>query len=146
LKASALIAAYLGTDYWVFGAAEPLRVGEKSAWLAYEYDRHDVQSAVFITGFNPYSVPASAAENSLAQARLRQRLATCGARILDGEGRSRRGDWPPEPSFLALGITLDDAHALGREFGQNAFVMASADAVPALVWLTSVAVSDSLVR
>jgi Protein of unknown function (DUF3293) len=45
------------------------------------------------------------------------------------------GKWPPEPSRLVLGIDLDTAGSLGRQFRQNGIVWVSANAVPTLVLL-----------
>lgn len=131
-----LFAAYLDTDYVVLEPGIALRIAERSAWLAGTFNLLSVNSAAFLTAFNPYSVAADEAENLSAQEKLRIELEGRGARLLmSGEGRGRSGDWPAEPSILALGLAYHDAVELGRAFCQNAFVFAAGDAVPALVWL-----------
>ena len=52
-----------------------------------------------------------------------------------GFGEDGEGLWPGEPSFLALGVSLDTAKSLGVEFHQNAIVWASEDATPQLILL-----------
>jgi hypothetical protein len=54
---------------------------------------------------------------------------------LPGKGVDPAGEWPGEPSLLILSINLEAADVLGRAFRQNAFVWASADAIPQLVLL-----------
>ena len=45
-----------------------------------------------------------------------------GFAFLAGEGRGRIGDWPPEPSILAFGMSRARAASIGRRFRQNAIV------------------------
>ncbi len=132
------LAAYLTTDYWVLSAqGEPfaLCAGKVSERLISHYKSQAVSSALFITAFNPFSTPTPDRENQVSQARLRSRLSDLTPLVWHGEGRGRTGDWPPEPSFLALGVDYDAACTLGREFGQNAFIFAGADGIPSLVLL-----------
>ena len=132
------LAAYLATDYWALsapGGPFVIRVGQFSERLASHFRSQEVASALFITAYNPFSIPTPAGENELGQARLRSRLGNLTPVVWIGEGRGRIGDWPPEPSFLALGIDYDTACAFGREFGQNAIIFTGADVVPSLVML-----------
>jgi hypothetical protein len=55
--------------------------------------------------------------------------------FLPGAGRHPSNDWPPEPSFLVLGLALEASKNLGRHYEQNAIVWAGADAVPRLITL-----------
>ena len=55
--------------------------------------------------------------------RLRLDIARHGYQWLPGEGRARSGDWPPEQSFLILGIPVSEARILGRRYGQLAIVV-----------------------
>lgn len=131
-----LIAAYTSTRYVTF--AEPafvLRIGEASADLRSLYRRRGIRSAAFLTAWNPYSRPTPLEQNEAAQTELRQRLAQEGLSLLEGEGRGADGDWPPEPSILALGCSKRLAKKLGHQFGQNAIVWAGANGVPRLILL-----------
>ncbi|MDP1559093.1 MAG: DUF3293 domain-containing protein [Nitrosomonas sp.] len=42
--------------------------------------------------------------------------------IMDGISSDPLGRWPAEKGFLAFGINLKAAEALGKQFGQNAIV------------------------
>lgn len=135
-----LLAAYLATDYCVSRSGDPpitLRIGQRCGAVAAMFQVAGERTALFITAYNPFSVPTSDVENQAAHAHLRDRLLHMTKRVRSGEGRARDGAWPPEPSFMALGIDYDTACALGREFCQNAIVFVGADAVPALVILSA---------
>ena len=134
------LTAYQGTDYYV--SAEPpfvLRIGAASEPLRNLYRQHESNCAAFVTACNPYSQRLDAADNAAHQDRLRneleQRGLTRGLKFFKGEGRQPNGGWPAEPSFLVLGLDLEEAKALGRKHEQNAVVWCGADAVPQLILL-----------
>jgi hypothetical protein len=129
-----LIAAYRATDYRI-DASPPVvaRIGDASAPVDALLRAQGVTTAVFITAFNPVSRPTDAAENARAQARLLAVLNAGGHAFLPGLGIGRVGDWPPEPSVLALGVTRAEAEALGRAYRQNAVVWIEAGRAPELL-------------
>lgn len=132
----ATINAYLATDYRVM-AAEPfvLNVGRTSPELALSFELDRTDSAAFITAWNPCGELASDMENRAAQQQLLAEIKALGFAYLDGEGRDPSGLWPGEPSFLVLGISLEAAKKLARQFRQNGFVYAGSDATPRLILL-----------
>lgn len=73
--------------------------------------------------------------NMNLQRRLEQDIALGGWKSLPGSGRGADGDWPPEPSFLVLGIPLETAKRLAGKYRQYAFVWCPETAVPELVWI-----------
>jgi len=118
-----LLQSYRNTDYRVEG--EPtftIRIGERCATLEALLSARDLKEAAFLTAWNPWSQPTSEADNTAAQDRLARDLTASGYTVLNGEGVGLGGDWPPEPSFLILGIARDTATALSKAFGQNAYV------------------------
>ncbi len=131
--------AYLETDYWVerVPAAESfaLRVGEPCEPMKQFAVPNRASGAAFITAYNPLGIATDERANQQEQAALAARLEGCARNVLPGEGRGRIGDWPAEPSWLALGIDFDDACRVGREFGQNAIIWVGSDYIPALVVL-----------
>lgn len=135
----ALLVAYRATRYRV--TQDPhdftLRVGEPSEDLLDLYSNFGVLSAAFLTAHNPFSEPVSKEANEAAQMALLGLLTASGAPFLHGRGEGEDGDWPPEPSVLVLGLTREDAEAIGRRFDQNAILWCGPDAVPILVDLTS---------
>jgi hypothetical protein len=132
-----LIASYRAADYRAGSdsAAIILRIDQYSESLAQLLAASGRQCAVFITACNPGSQPQSRVTNRAADARLRAELSRHTDQIIEGASSDPSGIWPAEPSLLALGVELDVAQALGRQFGQNAIVWAGADAIPRLMLL-----------
>ena len=132
-----LIAAYRATDYIsrVNDVDEVLKIGEPAVWLARLFDAHRVSTAFFITADNPFSKVRSTAENAQAQERLREDLLDQTDLIFEGWGVGADRDWPPEKSFLALGLSLETARSLGARFQQNAVVWIGLDLTPQLILL-----------
>ena len=131
-----LIAAYRDTEYRV--AASPpfiLRVGVPSDPLLAAHARSGVTSSAYLTAFNPYSRQLDAKSNARRQDELVAMLAGRGFTSLSGVGQHPANGWPGEPSVLALGVSREEASALGREFEQNAVVWSGADGVPELILL-----------
>lgn len=130
------VQAYLETDYRISAPAPiTLRIGEVSAALAELHRRHGVEASAFITAWNPYSRATSDEVNAERQQALARELQQLGLTCLDGVGQHRSNQWPGEPSFLALGLTLEDAKVIGTRHGQNAIVWCGVDAVPQLILL-----------
>jgi hypothetical protein len=97
--------------------------------------RYGVDSAGYLTAWNPLSKPQARAQNDAANAWLIAELERLGCRCLHGYGAGSDTAWEPEASVLALGLGLPQARELGKRYGQNAVVFAGADAVPQLVLL-----------
>lgn len=136
LVAPATIAAYRETEYRVGGEGGfVLKVGKRSSDLLAAHSSAGVKCSAFITACNPHSVPQSEATNLARQAALAEELTRLSFTYKKGIGQHPDNGWPGEPSVLVLGISLEDARALGERYGQNAIVWSGADAVPQLVLL-----------
>ena len=134
--APATIEAYLATEYRAWGDWPlVLRIGQESHPLASLYRQEDAKGAAMLTAWNPFSEPREVAENDAAQLRLIGELDRLGFAHQPGNGADPTGQWPPEDSRLVLGISLEIAASLGRQFRQNGIVWVAADAVPLLVLL-----------
>lgn len=130
------IEAYLATDYSIWWTQRLLlRIGERNQDLAALYQEYAVSTAAVLTAWNPYSEPRSDAENEIAQGKLISEIDGLSLRHEPGHGADPTGKWPPEPSRLVLGIDLETAASLGRQFRQNGIVWVSANVVPTLVLL-----------
>lgn len=130
------IQAYLETHYHVHGdAPTTLKVGSFCQTLSALHAAADVDCSAFITACNPFSKQLDDADNARRQAGLAHTLRQRGLVILDGIGQHPTDEWPGEPSFLVLGLSLTDARSLGIAHSQNAIVWADADAVPKLILL-----------
>lgn len=133
----ALLETFQSTHYEVLDGEAPfvLRIDQASAELAACHWRFGVDSSVFITAYNPWSVRRDAAGNQAAQAALQRALALRRLATLPGISRDPQGIWPDEPSLLVLGLGEAGARELGQGFQQNAIVLSGADAIPRLLLL-----------
>src|SRR5690606_16660248 len=116
------------------GAEAALPLGRSSPELARLMAEQGVQTAAFITAWNPANAPLSEAENLAAQATLKARLESAGLRWVAAEGRDPDGGWDSEPSLVVLGGGFAAACALGDDFGQIAFLFCGPDAALRLVF------------
>lgn len=131
-----LFEAYRRALYVVYGAPDlVLRVGQPSAGLDALLEADDADTAAYLTAANPNGVPQEETANALACAALHQALADAGYICYLGEGRDPQGEWPAEPSVLAVGISRHEAMVLGRSYEQNAIVFVEIGKAPELVLL-----------
>ncbi|MEM9529690.1 MAG: DUF3293 domain-containing protein [Pseudomonadota bacterium] len=128
--------AYVETDYVVCTHPAPLllRIGQRCADLSGLYDQHGSRRGVLVTGWNPGSRLSSADDNRRANERLKTALVGRSPVVFAAEGRGRRGDWPPEASFFALGWSRRASRDLGARFAQNAVVWVGPAQIPELLW------------
>jgi hypothetical protein len=131
-----MIEAYANTDFRV-GAHIPfvLKIGIQNKSLLELYAQEKFDCAAYITAFNPYSEERTEKENSDAQDSLLQQLSLSAFKIIEGSGQDPLGEWPSEPSALALGMSKTEAMDIGNKFRQNAIVWMGADAIPELIML-----------
>jgi hypothetical protein len=66
-------------------------------------------------------------------AELGGKLQALGLKAIEGSGCEVGSDWPAEKSYLALGLSLETAKAIGTRFDQDAIVWAGADTVAQLI-------------
>ena len=119
-----LIRAYREAHYIVLdeGTEIRLQVDTFNLELARLMSSKNVRTASVLTAYNPYSEVKTKQDNELAQMQLRQRLEELGIATLEAVGRDAKEQWEPEPSVLALDLTLKEAETLADKFGQNAFI------------------------
>lgn len=137
-----LVNAYLETDYKVFASTGDtqertftMRVGQACEPLAHLFQERGIQCAAFVTAYNPYSAAHEDLDNETRQASLLQTLDQHKVIYLSGERRHPSGNWPAEPSVLALNLPLDASKRLGMRFHQNALLWCGPDAILHLVLL-----------
>ena len=133
---SSLIASYQSANYHVH-TPQPftLNIGVPSPQLKALYLKMHIKSAGFITAYNPHSQALPDKENVLRNAKLIEEIQQRSLKFINGVGQCPESDWPEEQSILVLGISLEAAKALGKEYGQNAIVWCDADALPQLVFV-----------
>lgn len=132
-----LISAYMGTEYRTSTPEGEivLLIGEPSDAMAKLIRAAGARGAAFITAENPFSEQLPASENRVRQKHLRDDLALHGATVFDGEGQGEDPAWPAETSYLAVGISYDEARELGTKYEQNAIVWIDAAGKPELLML-----------
>ena len=131
-----LLESYRHAHYVVFGAPDlVIRIGEANDVLDSVLDEEGAESAAFLTAANPGGLLQEDRANELSCAALHQALSDAGYKCYLGEGRDPSGDWPAEPSVLAVGISRHEAEVIGRSYEQNAFVFIERGKAPALVEL-----------
>jgi Protein of unknown function (DUF3293) len=121
---SDLISAYRATDYVAHsnGSVVVMQIGRHSLVVDKLLARMRARSGVFITAWNPFSKELSFKANKHWDRALKRDLGARGFTFVEGEGRGRTGEWPPEPSVLVFGISRTEAAAIGRRYRQNAVV------------------------
>jgi hypothetical protein len=121
---SDLVSAYRATDYVVHGNGLDvvIRIGYRSLIRDKLLAKMNATSGAFITAWNPFSHGLSFAANKHWDFDLKRYLSFRGVTFLEGEGRGKIGEWPPEPSVFALGLSRREASAIGRRYRQNAIV------------------------
>ena len=112
-----------------------LKIKKKSSELLELMQKHNLFTAVYVTAYNSQGKQTEPHINVRAQKALSGDVRRLGLPFLDGFGEDPTGNWKKEPSFLILGISLEDAEALGKKYGQNAIVWMEEDAVPYLIFL-----------
>jgi hypothetical protein len=137
---AALVEAYASTEYRVWPGpgdenAFVLKVGQGSAPLAQLHRKFGVHCSAFLTACNPWSQALSEPENAARQQSLQEVLQSRSLRWVKGLGQHPDGQWPGEPSFLILGLSLAAARVLAEDFAQNALLWSGQDATPQLVLL-----------
>jgi hypothetical protein len=135
-----LIQAFLETHYRVHQDvpdAPPLtlRVGEASAALIALHRTYSVDCSAFLTAYNPFAKKVDDASNLQRQEALKQEISSRSLVFLPGEGQHPTNGWEPEPSVLVLGLSLEAAKVMGRQYEQAAIVWIGPTAVPELVLL-----------
>lgn len=130
-----LLTAYLQTAYRLLPLAIDLRINSPcpalDEWLAQQC----ADTLAVLTAWNPGSVLLPEADNRARNLLLEQALLTRCTTLLPALGIGDAGDWPPEESFGAAGISLQHAAELAADFGQNAFVFTQKGELPFLCWL-----------
>lgn len=136
MSLSKLERAYRDTTYRVDhpDGVIDLRIGEASARLDALLAAHGAGRWAFITAWNPQSYKKSIEINRLSNEALRATVSRAGHAVYPGRGVPDRCDWQPEESLLVLGISLDEALALGRRYGQRAIVAGEAGGCALLHW------------
>ena len=132
-----LLKKYQNTDY-IIDDDPPLlvHIGEQNDGLRILFASFNVESAAFITAWNPGSVKLTMDENYDRQADLFEDISGQRLNYFVARGESAEDGWSEE-SYLVLGINHNEALKLAQKYGQNAFLWIPVSGVPELVDSTS---------
>ena len=131
-----LLKAYEATTYVIHapGGNVSFRVGRAAPGIDGLLEPESHMEWVFMTATNPFSKPASEAENSERQELLCKTLRLGGYQFLTGMGIGDGGDWPREPALFIPGMTREKGLAYGRVFEQYAIIHGRRGAAPEFVF------------
>ena len=93
-----------------------------------------VNEACLMTAFNPLGQKVDDNINARANQALESSIQAMSLPYYLGLGQDPKGDWQEE-SYLIMGIDIDGAKQLGKQYQQNAFVWIAKLSAPELVWL-----------
>jgi hypothetical protein len=125
-----LINAYTNTEYKVYNPPMVIKIGIKNQELNNLVHTLNKTTWAYITAFNPFSKSLSKEENLKRHKELKDKIASY--KFFEGEGVGEDKTWEPEISFLVVGISPEEAIAIGNFFEQNAIVMGDINGVPEL--------------
>ena len=131
-----LIAAYKNTRYHVFNTGITICIDENNVLLDELLRKQDAKSWAYITAYNPFSQTFTAEANDARHRLLLQSVAAFSS--FEGEGKGADESWPPEKSLLILGISKEQAIAIGNEYEQNAIVYGEAGQTAQLLLLRTI--------
>jgi len=121
-----LINSYFSARFRVFieHGEVVLIPGEKSEKLLKLHPEFNLLTSAVITAYNPYSEETKDSINEAENINLKETISKHWNFVL-AEGFDPNGQWKPEPSVLILGIELNDAISIGKQYKQNAIVYIS---------------------
>lgn len=131
-----LEADFLATTYRIETSAGPidLRIGESSDALDSLLLQEAARDWAFISAANPGARPMPDEINARRHNALRAALDADSYPLLPGQGLPASPRWKPEPSWFVMGVPLQRAVALARNFGQLAIVAGERGSAPKLIW------------
>lgn len=122
-----LLREYARSRYLVLNdlgiARADIGIGETSSAIDAILADFAAANGVFITAWNPRSVPLDQDSNDEANGRLEDDLSEAGSVILPHIGVGYDSEWEPEHGFFALDLAETDAVELATAYGQNAIVV-----------------------
>ena len=137
----AKIQAYLQTTYCVSLETETLslNIGTQHNTLADLFSTHAVNCGAFITAYNPKGTEQPSELNESDHDLLLDRVNSLGHKSLEAHTQAHKNTegshWPTEHGLFVLGIALEQAQSLARDFDQDALVWVDSDLIPVLILL-----------
>jgi len=112
-----------------------IRVDQQSASIDQLLQCNNQSSWAFLTAWNPHGEMTSIDDNQRANQELLHDLQQENFIILPGWGIGDDRVWPPEASFLVIGIAKDQAISLAKRYKQRAIVLGMIGTAASLYYL-----------
>ena len=127
---------FVETDY-IVDDDPPLRlkVGERNDGVRVLFASFGVESAAFMTAWNPGGLEATLDQNYDRQADLLDDIEALRLNYFVGRGEHPENGWVEE-SYLVLGATKEQSDRLAKKFEQRAYLWIPMSGVPELVWIS----------
>ncbi|MBD3647689.1 MAG: DUF3293 domain-containing protein [Pseudomonadales bacterium] len=119
-----------------------LRVGEQNDGLRVLLASFGVETAAFLSAWNPNGEAESIDNNLDLQAALLNEVEKLRLNYFVGSAQHPDGDYREE-NYLVLGISREQSMALSKRFGQPRFVWLDMRGLPELVLMDSASGGDS---
>lgn len=134
-----LVESYQQAVYWCELPERYLaiHIGQMHPTLDSVLARLAIDEWAYITAFNPFSQQRRPQQNRAMNHQLADELHRHGYMYWHGSGVDLAGVWPPEASFLVLGIDRVVACDFARKYNQNAIVVGHSGEAAELVLLAS---------
>lgn len=126
--------AYQQAVYLIFEPPISWKIGVLAPEIEALLHVHQAETAIFITAANPYSQICSDQKNKENLLDLEKWIEEKQLTYFKGQGEDPLGVWPPEESFLLLGLNAKEGVTLGRYWQQNAVVLLEKGCPPTLLW------------
>ena len=137
--AEELASAYRQTIYWCELPEQSIaiRIGKPHPQLDAALRNEAVNAWAYITAYNPFSNQKTPPQNRAMNEQLKSELTRLGYPYWHGTGIDPEGQWPPEASFLVLGIDRGTAIKMGQQYQQRAIVVGRVGEAAELLFLPS---------
>ena len=126
--------AYLEAIYQIDEPRMAMIPGVANEVLVDLLEYHRIDNWAVITADNPQSELLPDDENLKRYQSLREEVEAMTRIALPGFGLDRHGQWPPERNLLILGLSGEEAAALGRKYGQLAIVWGGPEGAGEVLW------------
>ncbi|MDB5228938.1 MAG: hypothetical protein JWN78_3131 [Bacteroidota bacterium] len=131
----ALIWSLLNTTFRIFQNDISFKIGDVCKPLDKLLEQYNKTTWAFMTAWNPYC--ESLPENKNMERHLQLKKKLDGYAIFEGEAIGEDKSYPPERSFLILGIRREEACVLAEEFPQYAIVVGEKNNAAELLLLSN---------
>jgi len=101
-----------------------------NAWLTIQ----GIESWAFLTPCNPNSTQVPEIQNKNNLIKLEEKLKNLQMGYYSALHKADNQNWPDEPSFLLINVSLDSVQELSEEYHQSAFIYGQSGSEPEIIF------------